>query len=125
MKTKIFAYKGVIGAMTDLDEGKFINNPKDVGQLGCVIDTNEVDITSEAKEVLRNARREGGSFAPIMLTKHTDGTSSVGLMGFWKHIYVGEDLCIGRTCNTSVLDECNEVEIEIPEGFKEVVDENM
>jgi len=125
MRTKIFAYKGVIGAETDLDNGKFINNPKDGGQLGCVIDTKEVDITKEAKELLRSAKREGGSFAPIMLTKHTDGGSSIGLMGFWKHLFAEEDLCIGRTCETSVLDDCNETEIEIPVGFITFVDSGL
>jgi hypothetical protein len=122
MRTKIFAYKGVVGAETDLDNGKFINNPKSSGQLGCVIDTKEVDITKEAKELLKNARREGGSFAAIMLTKHTGGGSSVGLFGFWKHLFAGEDLCIGRDCDTSVLNDCNETEIEIPANFIEVVD---
>ena len=34
MRTKIFAYKNVVGAETDLDNGEFINNPKGVGQLG-------------------------------------------------------------------------------------------
>jgi hypothetical protein len=91
--------------------------------LGCVIDTKEIDITKEAKDLIKNARREGGSFAAIMLTKHADGSgSSVGLFGFWKHLFAGEDLCIGRDCTTSVLDDCNETEMEVPAGFIEVVD---
>lgn len=125
MKTKIFAYKGVIGAETDLDKGKFLNNPKAGGQLGCVIDTSEVQITKEAKELIKNAPREGGSFAPIMLTRANDGRTSVGLFGFWKHIFHGEDLCIGRTCDTSVLDECEEVEIELDKDFVKIIDENL
>lgn len=28
MKTKIFAYKGHLGAETNIEEGKFINDPK-------------------------------------------------------------------------------------------------
>jgi hypothetical protein len=123
MKTKIFAYKGVIGAETDIENGKFINDPKGSGQLGCVISTTEIDITKEAKELIKSAPRERGSFAPIMLTKHSDGSgSSIGLFGFYKHIFSGEDLCIGRTCETSVLNDCNETEIEIPNEFKELVD---
>jgi hypothetical protein len=122
MKTKIFAYKGVIGAETDLDNGTFINNPKSSGQLGCVIDTKEVDITQDAVNLIKKAPREGGSFAPIMLTKHSDGGSSIGLMGFWKHLFGGDDLCIGRTCDVNVLDDCNIVDIEIPIEFKNIVD---
>ena len=126
MKTKIFAYRGCIGAETDLENGKFLNDPKSGGQLGCVISTTEIDITKEAKELIRNAPREGGSFAPIMLTKHDDGSgSSIGLMGFWKHCFAGEDLCIGRTCEKEVLDDCNETVMEIPEDFIEFVDKNL
>ena len=125
MKTKIFAYKGVVGAETDMEDGKFLNDPQGGGQLGCVIDTKEIEITKEAKELIRNARREGGSFAAIMLTKHTEGGSSIGLFGFGIHMFGGEDLCIGRTCTTSVLDDCDEVELELPEGFKTAVEENF
>jgi len=126
MRTKIFAYKGVIGAETDIDNGDFLNNPKAGGQLGCVIHTKEVDITKEAKRLIKSARREGGSFAPIMLTKHSDGSgSSIGLMGFYKHLFYDEDLCIGRTCDTSVLEDCNETEIEIPVEFMSIVDKNF
>lgn len=124
MRTKIFSHLGVIGAETDLQDGKFLNNPLDGNQLGCVISTSEIDITKEAKEIIRNAPREGGSFAPIMLTKHSDGKgSSIAIMGFGKHIFAGEDICIGRTCTLSVLDDCNETEIEIPKEFIEVVDQ--
>lgn len=123
MKTKIFAYKGALGAETDLDKGNFLNNPKDVGQLGCVISTKEIQITQEAKDLLKKAPREGGSFAPIMLTEASDDfESSLGLMGFWKHLFVGEDLCIGRICQTSVLDDCEVVEMEIPKEFRELID---
>ena len=125
MRTKIFSYKGIIGAKTDLDKGQFINDPKAKGQLGCVISTTEIDITKEAKEILKNAPREGGSFSSIMLTKHSDGSgASIGLMGGWKHLFSGEDLMIGRDCDTSILDDCNEVKIEIPEEFKKVIDKN-
>jgi len=126
MRTKIFSYKGVIGAETHLKKGKFINNPLSKGQLGCVIHTKEIDITKEAKDLIRNAPREGGSFAPIMLTRHADGSgSSIGIMGFWKHAFAGEDLCIGRDCDISVLDDCTEVDMEVPADFKEFVDVNV
>lgn len=129
MKTQIFAYKGNLAATTDLVEGKFINDPKAAGQLGCVISTSEVQITKEAKELIKNARREGGSFAPLMLTKHAGsavdvhGKSSVGLMGAGKH-HFGKDFTLGRDCDKSVLEDCEEVEIEVPADYKEFIDEN-
>ncbi len=117
MNTQIFSYKGVVGAITDIKNGEFINDVKEQGQLGCVIDTKNVDITKEAKELIRRAPREGGSFAAIMLTRHEDKSSSIGLFGFGKHMFADESLCIGRTCTLSVLEDMNEVKIEIPKGF--------
>lgn len=127
MRTIIFGYKGIIGAETDLDKGKFLNDPKAGGQLGVVVPVEEIDINKEALELLKKAKREGGSFAPIMLTKHSsqyegESKASVGLMGFWKHLFHGEDLCIGRDCDTSILDLCNVTEVNIPQDFKDVVD---
>jgi len=123
MRTKIFTYKGVIGAETDIENGKFINDIKAGGQLGVVVDTKEIDITKEAKQLIKSAKRERGSFAPIMLTQHGGGHgSSIGLFGFGYHLFAGEDLCIGRTCETSVLEDCTEVEIELPAEFKKLVD---
>ena len=129
MRAKIFAYKGVLGALTDLDNGVFLNNPRKGGQLGVVIPVEEVDITAEAVKLLKSASRGGGSFAPIMLTRHSDpvkskSQASIGLLGFCKHLYAGGDLCIGRTCDTSILDLCNITEIEVPEDFIQVVDSN-
>jgi hypothetical protein len=61
-----------------------------------------------------------------MLTKHGDGSdSSIGLIGFRKHLYAGEDLCIGRDCDVSVLEDCNETEIELPVDFVKFIDENF
>lgn len=125
MKTAlIFAYKGNVGATTDIENGKFINDVNGSGQLGCVIHTSEVSITKEAKEIIKSARREGGSFAELMLTKHADGSgSSIGLFGFGKH-HFGTDFTIGRTCDISVLDDCEEAKIEIPEDYKKFIDSN-
>lgn len=124
MKTKIFTYKGNLAAETDLINGKFINNPLSPGELGCVIDTAEVEITKEAKELIRKASREGGSFSEIMLTKHAnniDSKSSIGLMGGNKH-HFGTSFSIGRDCDLSVLEDCTEVEMEAPQDYKKFID---
>lgn len=124
MKTKIFEYKGNLAANTDLENGKFINNPKEGGQLGCVVHTNEIEITKAAKDLIKKARRESGSFAPLMLTKHADDSgSSIGLFGFWKHNF-GKDFTIGRDCDLSILEDCTEIEMEAPEDYKTFIDSN-
>lgn len=126
MRTIIFAHKGVIGAETDMENGIFLNNPKSTGQLGAVVPVEEIDITQEAIDILKAANRENGSFASIMLTKHSDQSSgskaSIGLLGFGKHLFLGDNLCIGRECDTSILDMCNIIKFESPFEFVEVVD---
>lgn len=127
MKTQIFAYKNNLGATTDIEGGTFINDIKGPGQLGCVISTSEIQISTDAKELIRKASREGGSFAEIMLTKHNDnnvhGKSSIGLMGFRLH-HFGEDFNISRDCELSVLEDCEEVVDNIPQGYKDFIDKN-
>lgn len=123
MKTQIFEYKGNLGATTDFENGKFINDPKAPGQLGCVIDVNEIEISENAKNLIRSANREGGSFAELMLTEHGDGGASIGLMGGVKH-HFGKNFSIGRTCSLSVLDKIISTNIEAPDDYKSFIDEN-
>jgi hypothetical protein len=129
MKTRIYAYKNVLGVDTNVEVEGLINDPKSSGQLGMVIRTDAVEITPSAKEMLRNAKREGGSFAPIMLTKHANpdehGKSSFGVLGFGKAVFSKDDLAIGRECDKSVLDDMTEIgEEQVPEDFKAFVDSN-
>ena len=125
MKTRIFSYKGNLGATTDIENGVFINDVMGEGQLGCVVSTDQIEITEGAKEMIRNAKREGGSFATIMLTDHNDGGSSIGLMGFNKH-HFGTSIEIGRDCELSVLDKCEVVGDEIiPDDYKEFIDRKV
>jgi len=123
MKTKIFAYKGEVGAETDLENGKFLNNPLDAGQIGCLISSNEVEITEAAKEIMKtNYSREGGSFSSVMLTRLNDGGgSSLGLLGFQKH-YLGKTMDYSRDCDLSVIDDFTVVDMETPKSFKEFID---
>ena len=126
MKTKIIAYKGNIGIKIP-KTGIFINDPMKPGQLGCVISTSEIEITKEAKDVIRKAKRDDGSFAELMLTKHDKsivnkyGESSIGVMGFG-NVNLGNDFCISRDCNLSVLNDCTETEIVVPNDYKDFID---
>ncbi|NCQ52140.1 hypothetical protein GW796_09660 [archaeon] len=122
----IFAYKNNLGMIVS-PEGKFINDPFAPGQLGAVISTNEVGISKEAKDLIKKAKRDGGSFAELMLTKHegsaieSHGKSSIGVLGMG-YVHLGTEFSIGRTCNLSVLEDCTEVENDIPEDYKSFVD---
>lgn len=124
---KIFAYKGNVGVTIDMEHGKFINDPKGSGDLGCVIRTDEVEISKEAKDLIQACGREGGSFAQLMLTEHDNsivedkGRSSIGVLGFGK-VHLGTDFKIGRSCTKSVLEHCKEVPNVVPEDYKEFID---
>lgn len=129
MKTAfIFSYKGNLAATSDLQSGKFLNDPTQSGQLGVVISSDEVKITQEAKDLLKTAKRDGGSFSEIMLTRHTgqgkkSGESSLGMIGAGKHNF-GRDFSIGRDCDLSVVDDFAVVDKEAPEDFKSFIDDS-
>ena len=117
MRTQIFFYNNFIGAVTDIENGKFLNDVHGPSQLGCVVPIDEIDITPEAVEALKKAEREGGSFAPIMIDR-----GSIGLMGFRYHMFDTREPLISRDCDLSALDLCNIIPIELPEGFVEAID---
>lgn len=129
MKTmNIFAHKGHVAAFINMEEGKFLNKPGEAGQMGCVVGTSEVTISKEAADLIRNATRDRGSFAPLMLTVHTGegtkhGRSSIAVIGGGK-VYLGDakELTIGRTCDLEALDHCEVVENDPPQDFIEFVD---
>lgn len=118
VKTKIFAYKNAIGATTDLDRGIFLNKPKAKGQIGCVVSLDEVEITAEAQTLLQTVPLERGSFGMLMINK-----SSIALTGFWVHLYIGENLCLGRDADLSGILALTPTEIELPVEFIEAVDD--
>lgn len=126
---RIFSYKGHVGVDINHATGRFINDPNNGDQLGCVIPTSEIEISEEAKTAIRGAQREGGSFAALMLTKHQNGDpsfgpSSIGVSGFNKVHLDKDSLSIGRDCDLSVLDDCVVVANDVPDQYKELIDSN-
>ncbi len=121
-----FEYKGAIAAQIDIEEGSFLNNPKDKGQMGCIVKTSNIGLPKEVKEaILKDHHRKGGSFASMMLTKHTNGNCSIGLLGFSKFLLresSKDSIEISRNCDLSVLDECVEIENNPPQGFINYID---
>lgn len=122
MKTlKIFEHKGVIGAQSNIETGTFLNDPTGAGQLGVVVAVEHAQITQGAKQILLDCPRDGGSFAPIMLTTARDGSGySVALMGARKHMM--PDPTIGRTCDREVLNRIEVVDFEIDPEFIHAVE---
>lgn len=122
----IFEYKGIVGGNTDMINGKFRNDVKQPGQMGCVVSAEDTIVSPAALALLRKSKREGGSFAQFMLTACSDGTNDVCVLGFNKHM-ITDDISnkiikIGRECDLSVLDHVIVQDIEAPEDFKEYVE---
>jgi len=125
MTAKIFEYKGNVAFDIAMD-GKFINDPFGPNQLGCVISTKEIEISPAAIEVIKRAKREGGSFSTLMLTKHSqpdaENPSSIAVVGGGK-VHLGTDISIGRDCDLEVLNDCVIVEdMEAPDDYKAFID---
>ena len=114
---KVFSHKHVIGVTIDVENGTFLNDPTQAGQLGCVIPIAEIVITPEAKELLRNAKREGGSFAPNMIMN-----DSIGFLGFSHCAFDTTEPVISRDCILATLDLLKTEAIEVPTDFIEYVE---
>jgi len=119
---KIFAYKNSVGAVSDMENGSFINDVKADGELGISVSVHDTVITSEALKIMKtNFKKNSGSFSNVMLTRSkTDKyPNSIGLLGFGKHgIAINESVTYGRECDVSVLNEIDiDDSIDIPEDF--------
>jgi hypothetical protein len=128
MKTKIFTYKGWLGVESSEKAEGIIAKPEG-GNLGVVVKTDCCEITPEAKQVFKNAGREGGSFAPFMLTTHVGqgtahGKSSFGWLGGYLNADEFANIKLGRDCDKKAIDDMIEVSnMTIPEEFKKFVDQ--
>lgn len=128
LSIKFFSYKGHIGANSDLENGKFLNDPKAGGQLGVVSLVENIGLPDEVKLlILKKYKREGGSFANMMLTTATSGNQNIGILGHGCHIVTTEnkDVMISRDCDLEVLDNCIIIENNPPEDFKKWIDEKF
>ncbi len=128
MNTKIFVYKGWIGIQSSEKVEGLIAKPGN-GNIGVVVNTAHCEITPEAKNAFKSAGKEGGSFAPYMLTTHAGagkdhGKSSFGWLGGYLNAGKTSQIKLGRDCDKDVLNDMIEVkDMEIPRAFKEFVDE--
>jgi hypothetical protein len=114
MKTRVFAYKGYVGAETDLENGVFLNDPMKTGQCGCIVSVDELEITQEAIDLIRTARTGCDDIADIML-----GKDHICLLGFGHHLI---SLELTPSCDRTLLDRLAPVELTIDPEFIEYID---
>ena len=123
---QIFTYKGQVGALSDIENGTFLNDVKGSSQLGVVVASANVGISQEAKDLIKEKhRREGGSFAPLMITPSEKSNGSIGILGFGRHLLTDMDgiIAISRDCDLSVLENCQLIENNPEDTFIEFVDD--
>lgn len=116
MKTKVFGYKGRIGAETDLTEGVFLNDPMATGQCGCIVSVDELEINQEAIDLLHTAIIGSDDIADIML-----GANHICLLGFHKHLI---SLELTSSCDLTLLDRLIPTVFDVPTDFMEFIDGN-
>lgn len=81
MRTKVFAYKGIIGIQSsDTAEG-LINDPTQSGQLGFIVDSNFVDISKEAFSLLKKIKNGNDSIGDIDVFQTADNRITFAWLG--------------------------------------------
>ncbi|WPH64759.1 hypothetical protein [Vibrio phage vB_VpaP_SJSY21] len=128
LKVNVFSYNGVLGIQAEVtvEDGDVvslpscvINNPEQPGQLGLVCEAYGVRITEEAKEIIRNLPREGGSFAPLMIWEA--GNVHFGYSGGINAAIIEPAIC--RETDVSLLDKFETLKgFEVPASFIEFIE---
>jgi hypothetical protein len=119
MRTKVFAYKGIVGIESSYNAKGLINDPSQPGQLGFVVDANFVDISKEALDILKTIKRSLDDMSDIDIFKSKDAVCFCWVGGAKTAIdperHTGSNsynaYLITKTC-----------EIEVPEDFKTFID---
>jgi len=65
MKTQVFSHKGIIGIQSDYKAEGLLNDPTQPGQLGFVVDADQVEIQPEALELLKKVKRSGDDIGDV------------------------------------------------------------
>lgn len=121
MKTQIFAYKNIVGISAG---DKLVNDPCQPGQLGCIVDINEIEISREAYNILRTLKKCRGSLGDVMCWSCTDpdeGEAYFGWLGGFKAMITKETEG-DRDFNPSLLKSQIVENLIVPEDFKNAID---
>jgi hypothetical protein len=119
MRTKVFAYKGVVGVESSYKAEGLINHPAEPGQLGFVVDANFVDISKEALDILKTIKRSSDDIGDIDIFAAKDivcfcwtgSCKQVIKPDYFEGSNTYDPSLITRTC-----------EVEVPEEFKTFID---
>lgn len=114
--TRIFAHNGRVG----IEAGdKFINDPTQPGQLGCIVDLKYVVISREALDVLKKVKKSHDAIGDVMCWQCDDGMQCFGWMGGMKYL-LHTNADADRDYNPSLL-ESRVQQVDAPEDFIKVL----
>lgn len=102
MKTKVFAHKGIIGISSDENAdgviAKFGN-----GNIGCVCDASQVEISKEAFDLLLTIPRGRDSLGDIDVFKANDGMVIFAWLGGYLKVLDPKKIQASREYNPKLL----------------------
>lgn len=123
MRTKIFSHRGYIGIESNVSAEGLLNNPKEKGQLGLVINAKYIDISVTALEILKKIRKGHDGLGEIDVYKANDGTIVFSMLGGPLKIVNPRTCETSRDYDPSLLVTCDNV--DIPDGFIDYIDNSI
>jgi hypothetical protein len=121
MRTKVFAYKGIVGIDSTYDTEGLINDPLNQDQVGFMLDADYLDITQEAIDLLKTIQVVQDEMASIAIFKAADDKVYFGWMGGCKLAIDPKKYKGDNSYDASLLTKV--CKIIVPEEFKTFTDE--
>ena len=120
MRTKIFAYKGVLGIeSSDLADG-LMNEPNEKGQLGFVLDARFVDIQPEALKILKRIERSDDENSELDIFKIENDIVVIAWIGSSMMVFYPEKTTGNSSYNPDLIKRT--VSFKTPKAFKKFVE---
>lgn len=115
--TTIISHKGYLGAVTDLENGKFENTGAPMFR----VNVEEVQITESAKNIIKNARKEAVGVPDIIIL--SDNTISLANIA---QNFMGNAISVNADADLDIIDAIEVISteaIDIDPDFVEYVNE--
>lgn len=120
MKTTVFVYGGYIGILSSFDAEGLLNQPKDAGRLGFVVDAASVRFSPEAVREFHKIRKSRDAIGDVDVFRVNDGRVVFSWLGGPKKIFQVRDVEGSRTYDPTLITP--DPTVEVPEEFKRYVD---
>lgn len=126
MKVSVFAYKGILGIETkDFDPKSdiLLNDPTQPGQLGFVVDASKIHVSQEAKDLMLTIPKSGDDIGDVDCFETSNGMTVFAWLGGPLAVKDPKKCSLAHDSKMNLLTVSED--IEIPEGFKNYVDNEI